>query len=472
MIFISYRHTDRIWAGRLCEELRRLFGHDSVYTDERLRGGENWPAALQAALDGCHALLALVGPDWASCVDAEGHKRLADPTDWVRREVDTVLRRGVLVLPLMLDNCAVPAADTLPEPLRPLFVGQGRPLRAAEADWATDLRRLADDLARVLPPDDVSRARLGLGVLGRLASDPAVAMSLGGWREQIETTCRQIERLEVYKVVHDALHHIEADCLLPIRAAGLGSGLRFRSSLTEQVTRIRAGLARQAIEATLAREIDEQLGVAVDAMAAAIDRPGADTQARVQDELAWLLSGLSPRLDAGMAEAASAVALDRLMDLMRTVRERLDQGPLADQAAAEPLASGIDAMAKLGDDLKQRVAEHTLLQGMDFHLRSVCLIDRPGALLPRIWPRVVAMRGRFAPPLSPAVAAAQDDLAACERLIDRALAAPDEAAALALLRDYFLMVARVFLEADSRLKDFCLRLSDVAQPLRSLLAPR
>jgi hypothetical protein len=46
--------------------------------------------------------LALIGPRWAG--DGGGKSRLHDPDDWVRVEVATALRRGVRVIPVLLDG--------------------------------------------------------------------------------------------------------------------------------------------------------------------------------------------------------------------------------------------------------------------------------------------------------------------------------------------------------------------------------
>ena len=52
--------------------------------------------------------------------DESGGSRVQDPQDWVRLEVASALRRGMTVIPVLLDGASMPAERTLPEELRPL----------------------------------------------------------------------------------------------------------------------------------------------------------------------------------------------------------------------------------------------------------------------------------------------------------------------------------------------------------------
>jgi hypothetical protein len=52
---------------------------------------------------------------------AGGARRIDDPRDWVRREIETVLRRpDAIVVPVLLDGATMPASEELPESLRAL----------------------------------------------------------------------------------------------------------------------------------------------------------------------------------------------------------------------------------------------------------------------------------------------------------------------------------------------------------------
>ena len=93
-IFISYRRVDTIaWAGRLFADLTKCFGKSQVFMDINggIPRGADFEKTLTEALAGCDALLALIGPQWLSCVDDQGRRRLDSPQDWVRNEIITAL---------------------------------------------------------------------------------------------------------------------------------------------------------------------------------------------------------------------------------------------------------------------------------------------------------------------------------------------------------------------------------------------
>ena len=79
------------------------------------------------------------------------------------------------------------------------------------------------------------------------------------------------------------------------------------------------------------------------------------------------------------------------------------------------------------------------------------------------------VRARLAPPFSVELEAANTDLVAIESEIDTAVGRGEEQAALNLLRMYFMSVSTVFRNVDTNLKDFCMRLSEVNQSLKTVL---
>jgi hypothetical protein len=61
----------------------------------------------------------LIGPRWLEVVDAR--RRIDDPDDWVRREVEAGLqRREAVVVPVLLDGAHPPTDAELPEPVKRL----------------------------------------------------------------------------------------------------------------------------------------------------------------------------------------------------------------------------------------------------------------------------------------------------------------------------------------------------------------
>ena len=77
--------------------------------------------------------------------DAEGRRRLDDPEDMVRIEVESALQRGKQVIPVLVQGATMPADEALPATLSALAFRMASPLRP-DPDFRTDLLRLVDAL--------------------------------------------------------------------------------------------------------------------------------------------------------------------------------------------------------------------------------------------------------------------------------------------------------------------------------------
>src|SRR5438105_11973308 len=110
-IFISYRRADtNPIVGRITDRLTDHFGKARVFRDvENLTSGARYRTSIADALSRCDMLLALLGPHWA------GFPQLHDPTDLMRMEIETALRRNVAVVPVLVEGAEMPTADQLPK---------------------------------------------------------------------------------------------------------------------------------------------------------------------------------------------------------------------------------------------------------------------------------------------------------------------------------------------------------------------
>ncbi len=119
--FLSYRRSQSAWHARdIKRELVSRFGTASVFMDKSsIDYGETFPNRIAEAIRGCSAMLVLIGPNWLEQVD--GRRRIDDPNDWVRREVEAGLQRqGAVVVPTLVDEAPSPSATELPESIAAL----------------------------------------------------------------------------------------------------------------------------------------------------------------------------------------------------------------------------------------------------------------------------------------------------------------------------------------------------------------
>src|SRR5262245_3337205 len=133
-IFISYRREDSAGeAGRLAEHLARRFGDDRVFIDiDAIAPGADFVVALDRALTDTKVVLVMIGRQWLGITNAQGARRLDDPDDFVRREIETALQRGTSVIPVLVQNVVMPSATQLPGAISKLASRQAMSIQHEE----------------------------------------------------------------------------------------------------------------------------------------------------------------------------------------------------------------------------------------------------------------------------------------------------------------------------------------------------
>ena len=135
-IFISYRRSDgAAEAHWLYDWLRNAFEDTDVFIDvESMAPSWDFAQVIDEKVGFCDALIAVIGRSWLSTRDRRGQRRLDDPDDWVRLEISAALRRGIPVIPVLVDGARMPESTELPRPLATLSGLQALPMRADASD--------------------------------------------------------------------------------------------------------------------------------------------------------------------------------------------------------------------------------------------------------------------------------------------------------------------------------------------------
>ena len=149
-IFISYRREETAAnAGRLYDRLSDRFGEDRVFMDvDSVAYGVDFTRAVIDAVSGCDVLLALIGRDWLAITDEKGRRRLDNPDDWVRVEIETALQRDIRVVPVLVDGAVLPQVSDLPPSLRPLTRRQA--LELSHTGFRSEVTRLIAAVDQVI----------------------------------------------------------------------------------------------------------------------------------------------------------------------------------------------------------------------------------------------------------------------------------------------------------------------------------
>jgi uncharacterized membrane protein YhaH (DUF805 family) len=145
-IFINYRRgTGAASAGRLADRLTQHFDRDQIFIDvDAIEPGIDFVKALNDQVAQSIAFIAVIDPDWLSTSNAAGKRRLDDPRDYVRIEIEAALKRDIRVVPVLVDGAQMPTSGDLPDSLKLLTHRQAFEISHIR------FNRDADDLAFAL----------------------------------------------------------------------------------------------------------------------------------------------------------------------------------------------------------------------------------------------------------------------------------------------------------------------------------
>ena len=134
-IFISYRRDDTAGhAGHLYADLVAHFGADSVFMDtETIQPGADFTVELSREIESSDVLIAVIGKQWLQ-------RRLRDPGDYVRLEIQAALDRKLRVIPVLVQGAHLPTASQLPEDIRELR--HRNALEISSSRWRHDVDKL------------------------------------------------------------------------------------------------------------------------------------------------------------------------------------------------------------------------------------------------------------------------------------------------------------------------------------------
>ena len=149
-IFISYRRDDTAYAaGWLFDRLVDEFGPEQVFKDvDSIALGDDFVDAITAAVSSTDVLLALIGDKWLGMVDEHGERRLDDPDDFVRLEIEAALKGDVRVIPILVEGARMPRSEELPQSVAALARRQA--LELTSSRFSADTRTLLSVLEKTL----------------------------------------------------------------------------------------------------------------------------------------------------------------------------------------------------------------------------------------------------------------------------------------------------------------------------------
>src|SRR4029077_10147581 len=133
-------------ARMIYNAFRAVLPRNNVFMDvDSIPLGADFVETLEGWVEKCEILLALIGPGWADAIDPKtSRKRLQNDYDFVRVEIREALKRGIPVVPVLLDGTPMPDPEHLPDDLKRLVRRQAEfvEFRSFDADVERLIKKL------------------------------------------------------------------------------------------------------------------------------------------------------------------------------------------------------------------------------------------------------------------------------------------------------------------------------------------
>jgi hypothetical protein len=142
VIFLSYRRGDTQWAARgIYDRLVTSFGRRNVFRDlDAIPAGVRFRDYVEKKISESDVFLLLIGTMWASYQDEAGRRRLEQPRDPVRLEVEAALRLGIPIIPVLVGGAPMPTERNLVPSILDLL--EFNAAEVSDSRWEYDVDRL------------------------------------------------------------------------------------------------------------------------------------------------------------------------------------------------------------------------------------------------------------------------------------------------------------------------------------------
>jgi hypothetical protein len=151
-IFVCYRRSDSAdTVDRIYELLEKDFDRRGLFRDiDSIPLGIDFPSHITRVLEACSVVLVVIGPGWLDARTEDGQRRLDNPRDHVRMEIEAALRvQGLRVIPILVRNASMPRSEQLPDTIQGLVGRSGLSIRP-NPDFRGDMFRLARKLREAI----------------------------------------------------------------------------------------------------------------------------------------------------------------------------------------------------------------------------------------------------------------------------------------------------------------------------------
>lgn len=149
-IFISYRRSDcQPQANGLYDGLTHRLTSSKVFMDiDSIPPGVEFEQHIRDEIKICDLVLVLIGDNWLDRTGLGRTRRIDQPNDFVRLEIESALASPrVQLLPVLVEGASMPQVIDLPESIRAL--ARINAIELSDRRWTSDLERLSRTVDRI-----------------------------------------------------------------------------------------------------------------------------------------------------------------------------------------------------------------------------------------------------------------------------------------------------------------------------------
>jgi len=156
-IFINYRREDDAgFTQALYSRLEQAFPSESLFMDvDNIAPGLDFVQVLNDEVARCDVVIAVIGKNWLSVTDETGGRRLDNPEDFVRIEIESALSQKKRVIPVLVNDARMPRSTELPETMRAF--ARCNAARLTHERFRADMAGLIKSLEQILAQVEAAR---------------------------------------------------------------------------------------------------------------------------------------------------------------------------------------------------------------------------------------------------------------------------------------------------------------------------
>jgi septum formation protein len=141
-IFISYRRSDAESDARSIKlGLEKITNNLIFFDRSSIEPGVSWEESIRFSLARSDTVLVVIGPNWLRVQNEQGRRRIDDPDDWVRKEIQFSLENDKKIIPILVRGAKALEESSLPDAIKKLTSIQAISLN--NDHWESDLKEIA-----------------------------------------------------------------------------------------------------------------------------------------------------------------------------------------------------------------------------------------------------------------------------------------------------------------------------------------